>query len=84
MAVFPFHTGLIHPRERLMKKIVYALAALATIAIAVPSIANAEDTKPGMMKEGKDAGMMHRHRHYHMDMRHHHHMMKKDMMKKEM
>ncbi|HWX77146.1 MAG TPA: hypothetical protein VNY32_06700 [Candidatus Acidoferrales bacterium] len=67
-----------------MKKIAYALAALATIAIAVPSIANAEDTKPGMMKEGKDAGMMHRHRHYHMDMRHHHHMMKKDMMKKEM
>ena len=24
-----------------------------------------------MMKEGKDAGMMHRHRHYHMEMRDH-------------
>jgi len=66
-----------------MKKIVYGLAALATIAIVVPSIASAEDMKPGM-KEGKDAGMMHRHRHHHMYMRQDHHMMKKDMMKKEM
>ena len=53
-----------------MKKISYVLAALATIAIAVPSIASAED-KP-MMKEG----MTHHHHH------HHHHMMKK-MMKKD-
>ena len=62
-----------------MKKIAYALAALATIAIVIPSIATAEDVKPGMMKEGKEAGMMHRHRHHHMEMRHHHHMMKEGM-----
>lgn len=67
-----------------MKKITYSLVALATIAIGVPSIANAEDMKPGMMKEDKDAGMGHRHRHYHMETRHSHHMMKKDMMKKDM
>jgi hypothetical protein len=57
-----------------MKKISYVLAALATIAIAAPSIASAED-KP-MMKEGMDKPMMHHHHH------HHHHMMKK-MMKKD-
>jgi hypothetical protein len=56
-----------------MKKISYVLAALATIAIAVPSIASAED-KP--MKEGMGKPMMHHHHH------HHHHMMKK-MMKKD-
>jgi Ni/Co efflux regulator RcnB len=59
-----------------MKKIVYGLAALATIAIAMPSIASAEDMKEGM-KEGK----MHHHMRHHEPMRehHHHHMMKKDM-----
>ena len=53
-----------------MKKISYVLAALATLAITVPSIASAED-KPMMAKP-----MMHHHHH------HHHHMMKK-MMKKD-
>jgi hypothetical protein len=55
-----------------MNKISYVLAALATLAIAVPSIASAED-KP-MMKEGMSKPMMHHH---------HHHHMKKMMMKKE-
>jgi hypothetical protein len=65
-----------------MKKIVYGLAALAAIAIAVPSIASAEDMKPGMMKEGKDTGRMHHHRHHHhMYVHHEHHMMKKEMKK---
>jgi len=58
-----------------MKKISYVLVALATIAIAMPSIASAED-KP-MMKEGMAKPMMHHH-HYH----HHHHM--KKMMKEGM
>jgi hypothetical protein len=56
----------------LMNKISYVLAALATLAITVPSIASAED-KP-MMKEGMSKPMMHHH---------HHHHMKKMMMKKE-
>jgi hypothetical protein len=55
-----------------MNKISYVLAALATLAITVPSIASAED-KP-MMKEGMSKPMMHHH---------HHHHMKKMMMKKE-
>jgi hypothetical protein len=61
-----------------MKKISYVLAALATIAIAAPTVANAQD-KP-MMKEGMSKPMMHHHHmmHHHM-MRHH---MKK-MMKKD-
>ena len=60
-----------------MKKISYVLAALATIAIAVPSIASAEE-KP-MMKEGmKGDGMAKPMMHH----RHHHHHMKK-MMKRE-
>ena len=54
-----------------MKKISYVLAALATMAIALPSIANAED-KP-MMGDGMKKPMMH-----------HHHMMKKHMMHKKM
>jgi hypothetical protein len=57
-----------------MKKVSYVLAALATLAIAVPSIASAED-KP-MAKEGMAKPMMHHHHH------HHHHTMKK-MMKKD-
>jgi hypothetical protein len=69
-AVLVLHRGHFTPQERKMKKISYVLAALATIAIAAPSIASAED-KP-MMKEG----MMHHHHH------HHHHTMKK-MMKKD-
>jgi hypothetical protein len=63
-----------------MKKISYVLAALATIAIAVPSIASAEDKpmmKEGMKGEGMEKPMKH-HRHHH----HHHHM--KKMMKEGM
>ena len=62
-----------------MTKICYVLAALATIAIAVPSIASAEDKpmmKEGMKDEGMKKPMMHHHRHHH-----HHHM--KNTMKKE-
>ena len=58
-----------------MTKISYVLAALAAIAIAVPSIASAED-KP-MAKEYTAKPMMHHHYH------HHHHYMKK-MMKEGM
>ena len=60
-----------------MKKISYVLAALATIAIAVPSIASAEDkpmAKEGMMGHHMAKPMMHRH---------HHHHMRKMMMKKD-
>ena len=62
-----------------MKKISYVLAALATIAIAAPSIASAED-KP-MAKEYTAKPMMHHHYHHHYH--HHHHYMKK-MMKEGM
>jgi len=57
-------------------KISYVLAALAAIALAAPSIANAQD-KP-MMKEGMSKPMMHHHHHHHTM---HHHM--KKMMKKD-
>jgi hypothetical protein len=63
-----------------MKKFSYVLAALATIAIAVPSIASAEDkpmTNEGMKGAGMEKPMMHHHHH------HHHHHMKK-MMKEGM
>jgi hypothetical protein len=52
-----------------MKNLSYILAALAAIALAIPSIASAEDAKPMAMKH-----------HHH----HHHHMMKKPMMDKKM
>jgi hypothetical protein len=64
-----------------MKKISYVLAALATIAIAAPAVA---EDKP-MMKEGMHAGMHHGHMHRGMETRrhyhhhHHHHMMKEGM-----
>jgi hypothetical protein len=63
-----------------MKKISYVLAALATIAVAAPAVAQ---DKP-MMKEGMHGGM--HHRMHHRMMRHHegrmmHH---KKMMKREM
>jgi hypothetical protein len=57
-----------------MKSFSYALAALAAVAFAVPSIANAEDAKP----------MMHHHMHHHHHVHHHHHMMEKPMMDKKM
>ena len=69
-----------------MKKISYVLAALATIAIAAPAVAQDKD-KP-MAKEGMHEGMhegkgMHHSMHHRMGMethRHHHmrHMMKKE------
>ena len=68
-----------------MKRISYVLAALATIAIAAPAIAQ---DKP-MMKEGTHDGMhggMHHRTHGDTGMRmhhHHHHHMMRHMMKKE-
>ena len=62
-----------------MKKISYVLAALATIAIAAPSIASAEDkpmAKEGMKGEHMAKPMMHHHYHHHYH--HHHHVMKKE------
>jgi hypothetical protein len=62
-----------------MKKFSYVLAALATIAIAVPSIASAEEKpmmKEGMKGEGMEKPMMRHHHH------HRHHMRK--MMKEGM
>jgi hypothetical protein len=59
-----------------MKKISYVLAALATIAIAAPAVAQ---DKP-MMREGMHQGMHHR-----MEMHnyHHHHHMMRHMMRRE-
>ena len=45
-----------------MKKLFYVLAALATIAVAVPAVA---EDKP-MMKEGTHHRMQHHHHHHHM------------------
>jgi hypothetical protein len=62
-----------------MKKISYVLAALATIAIAAPAVAQ---DKP-MTKEGMGGKpMMHHHMHVHHH--YHHHMTKKPMMDKKM
>jgi hypothetical protein len=74
--ILPLHvpSGLITPKEARMKKISYVLAALATLAVAAPALAQ---DKP-MMKEGMDKPMMHKHHHHH----HHHHM--KPMMDKKM
>ena len=59
-----------------MKRISYVLAALATIAIAAPAVAQ---DKP-MMREGMHQGMHHR-----MEMHnyHHHHHMMRHMMRRE-
>jgi Spy/CpxP family protein refolding chaperone len=69
------------PQGEIMKKFSYALAALATIAIAAPAVA---EDKPMMKKD--DMGMHHSMRHHHEMMMHHkthmiHH--KKMMMKKD-
>jgi len=59
-----------------MKKLSYVLAALATIAIAAPAVAQ---------EKAMDKPMMHHHMHHHMHMHHHyhhHHMMKPTMDKK--
>lgn len=59
-----------------MMKLSYVLAALATIAVAVPAVAQDKPMKQDkpMMKEGMDKPTMHRHGHHH---HHHHHEMKK-------
>lgn len=55
-----------------MKKISYVLAAVATIAIAVPAVAQ---------EKAMDKPMMHHHHmRHHAQMHHHHQMMKKPMM----
>jgi hypothetical protein len=59
-----------------MKKISYVLAALATIAIAAPAVAQ---DKP-MMREGMHQGMHHR---MEMHNHHHHHHMMRHMMRRE-
>ena len=59
-----------------MKKISYVLAALTTIAIAAPAVAQ---DKP-MMREGMHQGMHHR---MEMHNHHHHHHMMRHMMRRE-
>jgi hypothetical protein len=58
-----------------MKKISYVLAALATIAIAAPAVAQDK-----AMEKPMDKPMMHHHTHHHVHMHH----MKKPMMDKKM
>ncbi len=60
-----------------MKKLSYVLAALATIAVAAPAVAQDKpmmQDKP-MTKEGMEKPKMHRHVHHH----YHHHMAKQPM-----
>ena len=68
-----------------MKKLSYVLAALATIAVAAPAVAQDKPMKEGtdksMTKEGMDKPMMHKHMHHH---HHHHHTMKQPMTDKKM
>ena len=61
-----------------MKKLSYVLAALATIAVAAPAVAQDKSMKQdkSMMKEGMDKPTVHRHGHHHY---HHHYGMKKPM-----
>jgi hypothetical protein len=72
---------LIQSKEEQMKKISYVLAALATIAIAAPAVAEDKPMMKGGMHEGMHhrmhGGMMETHRHYHHH-HHHHHMMKRE------
>jgi hypothetical protein len=74
--IFSFHRREFHPQERTMKKISYVLAALATIAIAAPAVAQDK-----AMEKPMDKPMMHHHTHHHVHMHHH---MKKPMMDKKM
>ncbi len=71
----PFHIGRFTCGRFLMNKICYVIAALATIAVAAPAVA--EDKPMG-------EGMHHRmhHMHHRMEMHHHHAM--KPMMDKKM
>lgn len=84
MVAVSFPMGFDSPREISMTKFSYVLAALAVTALTVPSIASAEDAKPGMAKEDmhKEGMMHHKHMmvvHHHHHHHHYHHMMKKDM-----
>jgi hypothetical protein len=69
--------GLITPKEKQMKKLSYVLAALATIAVAAPAVAQDKPMKEGtekpMMKEGMDKPVMHDHMHRHIHVHHHYH-----------
>jgi hypothetical protein len=72
VVIRPFEMGRFTFGRFLMKKISYVLAALATIAIAAPAVA---EDKP--MGEGMRHHMRHR-----MEVHHHHHTMKPMMDKK--
>ena len=64
-----------------MKKLSYVLAALATIALAAPAVAQDKPTiqdKP-TMKEGMDKPKMHQHVQHHYHHHYHHHAMKQPM-----
>jgi hypothetical protein len=63
-----------------MKKISYVLAAVATIAIAAPAVAQAKHMREGMHHGMRHHRMMPMHPRMHhrmMPMGHHHHMMKR-------
>jgi hypothetical protein len=68
---------LITPKEIQMKKLSYVLAALATIAVAAPAVAQDKPMKEGtdkpMTKEGMDKPKMHDHMHRHIHVHHHYH-----------
>jgi Ni/Co efflux regulator RcnB len=66
-----------------MKKLTVVLAALASLAVAAPTIASAEGMHKGMHHGMMHRGMMHRHMHRDMMMHRHHHGMMHHMMKKE-
>jgi hypothetical protein len=76
LVIPPFQMGKFTPQEISMKKISYVLAALATIVIAAPAVAQ---DKP-MRHEGMHRGM--HQPHHRMEMHRHHHMMR-HMMKRE-
>jgi hypothetical protein len=64
-----------------MKKLSYVLAALATIAVAAPAVAQdkpMEQDKP-MTKEGMNKPVMHRHVQHHYHHHYHHHAVKQPM-----
>ncbi|THD45515.1 MAG: hypothetical protein E8A46_28730 [Bradyrhizobium sp.] len=64
-----------------MKKLSFVLAALATMAVAAPAVAQYKpmmQDKP-MMKEGMEKPKMHRHVQHHVHHHYHHHMAKQPM-----
>jgi hypothetical protein len=62
------------PLERIMKKISYVLAALATIALAAPAVAHDRPMHEGRHHHHMDRGM---------EMHHHHHNMIRHLMHRE-